>query len=868
MNWADWVDHVHWAHWLDYVNWTRFLFPANFFMHIADMRIVYCYRSPVKSNNIINLEKYCINHAGHLTVTGWRSNAKEWWMNLSEGQRMFWFICYANALVFVAWKIPSIRPTMLKYFATNPVSNVTCLPMVLSMFSHFNLWHLAANMYVLHSFSTAAVGYLGKEQFLAVYLSSGVMSSFVSNAYKILLNRHGFSLGASGAIMGILAFICTQFPDTKLSIIMLPQFTFSAGSKKWAPKRSEHSGGFYNRNNQEKTKTQNLIKYDPDFPFQNYLRRFLNMSTTPLTEDIANKRVTKNREKKDKLRGEKRKARCMGARAHTAARKRAHAHKFTLWRQPSQPFAASSARAGKKRMCTGAKGERPLNDENCKERRRTRRREERARSASSYIYTHTHTHTRLRAHVYIQYEAALRCNACVRHTYTCLTRSHRVTVSLYIWCRRVDETTSREYDYARVEKESSTDWCNRLARRTARTLSSANEASPSTRARTYIYELDNMHSMHARTRTTPLATYGSCIVIRMQARARSSAFLVNVVFEWPKEVYNAAQVVATTARGSRLYMSRAADRASRAIAPSALRAFSSTIPIKIRRLESVCIRLFTNSLNVHGNIDLAKNSKCSRARRKNPAAPKVDHQELEIVKGKFGILLKLYIREKRKRKCASSLTIAAEPRLYYAQPMGSMCSGSSSDSPGRSTSPSLASVRTRAQIEKNGTSFKFPTRRAGTKVGHVRRCRSVKNNFGPNRSRARLIVYLKRIARRSSHSRANGEFSFFYFLFISFSSEYGLLCSDPRVKLFLERVCAAYKALRSRGSLSRIESSRRETLRAPIQHHIDWRKEAAAREGETKLAAARSVLRIVQSLLYYTRRYELYTRGQSEARDR
>ncbi|XP_014238874.1 presenilins-associated rhomboid-like protein, mitochondrial [Trichogramma pretiosum] len=164
------------------------------------------------------------------SVTGWRSNAKEWWMNLTEGQRMFWFICYANALVFVAWKIPSIRPTMLKYFATNPVSNVTCLPMVLSMFSHFNLWHLAANMYVLHSFSTAAVGYLGKEQFLAVYLSSGVMSSFVSNAYKILLNRHGFSLGASGAIMGILAFICTQFPDTKLSIIMLPQFTFSAGS--------------------------------------------------------------------------------------------------------------------------------------------------------------------------------------------------------------------------------------------------------------------------------------------------------------------------------------------------------------------------------------------------------------------------------------------------------------------------------------------------------------------------------------------------------------------------------------------------------------------------------------------------------------
>lgn len=68
--------------------------------------------------------------------------------------------------------------------------------MVMSMFSHYNLWHLAANMYVLHSFSSTAVAYLGREHFLAVYLSAGVFSSAFSNSYKILLNRHGFSLGA------------------------------------------------------------------------------------------------------------------------------------------------------------------------------------------------------------------------------------------------------------------------------------------------------------------------------------------------------------------------------------------------------------------------------------------------------------------------------------------------------------------------------------------------------------------------------------------------------------------------------------------------------------------------------------------------
>jgi rhomboid-like protein len=37
-------------------------------------------------------------------------------------------------------------------------------------------------------------------------------------------------LGASGAIMAILGYVCTQYPDTKLGIILLPIFTFSAGA--------------------------------------------------------------------------------------------------------------------------------------------------------------------------------------------------------------------------------------------------------------------------------------------------------------------------------------------------------------------------------------------------------------------------------------------------------------------------------------------------------------------------------------------------------------------------------------------------------------------------------------------------------------
>lgn len=34
----------------------------------------------------------------------------------------------------------------------------------------------------------------------------------------------------SGAIMGILAYVCTKYPDTELGILFLPMVTFSAGS--------------------------------------------------------------------------------------------------------------------------------------------------------------------------------------------------------------------------------------------------------------------------------------------------------------------------------------------------------------------------------------------------------------------------------------------------------------------------------------------------------------------------------------------------------------------------------------------------------------------------------------------------------------
>lgn len=127
---------------------------------------------------------------------------------------MFVPICALNVLVFGAWRIQRLQPFMLRYFCSNPGSKSVCLPMILSTFSHYSGFHLLANMYVLHSFSTGkqgiyvskkklqlngfkgAVHSLGKEQFLGLYLGAGVISSFTSYVYKVVTKQPGLSLGA------------------------------------------------------------------------------------------------------------------------------------------------------------------------------------------------------------------------------------------------------------------------------------------------------------------------------------------------------------------------------------------------------------------------------------------------------------------------------------------------------------------------------------------------------------------------------------------------------------------------------------------------------------------------------------------------
>ncbi|CAJ0927582.1 unnamed protein product, partial [Mesorhabditis belari] len=149
----------------------------------------------------------------------------------SPGMKCALFLVLANCTVTVLWKIPQLRAFMWRYFSNSYASRSLCSPMLLSAFSHSSLLHLGINMYVLWTFASVSIDkFLGVPQFCAMYASASVVSSLTSLMHKSAIRSPIRALGASGAILGLLAYTCCKIPEARLQIVFLPFFDFSAQS--------------------------------------------------------------------------------------------------------------------------------------------------------------------------------------------------------------------------------------------------------------------------------------------------------------------------------------------------------------------------------------------------------------------------------------------------------------------------------------------------------------------------------------------------------------------------------------------------------------------------------------------------------------
>ncbi len=111
--------------------------------------------------------------------------------------------------------IPALQPTHIPVYLT----------LITSMFMHGGWGHLLGNMLYLFIFGDNLEHRLGKSRFLIFYLLTGVIAS-LSHVFSTYLQQQSSiipSLGASGAISGVLGGYMMLFPKLKVKALFLYQ---------------------------------------------------------------------------------------------------------------------------------------------------------------------------------------------------------------------------------------------------------------------------------------------------------------------------------------------------------------------------------------------------------------------------------------------------------------------------------------------------------------------------------------------------------------------------------------------------------------------------------------------------------------------
>jgi membrane associated rhomboid family serine protease len=137
-----------------------------------------------------------------------------------------------NVLVFLAQQfmgdqisLPGAEPLGLTgVLALWPIGSDFFRPyqVVTHMFAHGSIGHIFFNMLVLWMFGRVLENIWGGKRFLIFYLASGLGAAALHLGVQYFNHGFSFAVGASGAIMGVMAAFAFLFPNTELFIMFIP----------------------------------------------------------------------------------------------------------------------------------------------------------------------------------------------------------------------------------------------------------------------------------------------------------------------------------------------------------------------------------------------------------------------------------------------------------------------------------------------------------------------------------------------------------------------------------------------------------------------------------------------------------------------
>lgn len=135
-----------------------------------------------------------------------------------------------NAVVFLA---TSLNGGLLPILGLYSIFDERFHPyqLVTHLFTHANLMHIFFNMFTLYMFGRVLENVLGPKRFAMLYFATG-LGAVLLNVFLDFLQLQGiinfntdvnfsFSIGASGAVYGIMVAFAMLFPNTELLIYFI-----------------------------------------------------------------------------------------------------------------------------------------------------------------------------------------------------------------------------------------------------------------------------------------------------------------------------------------------------------------------------------------------------------------------------------------------------------------------------------------------------------------------------------------------------------------------------------------------------------------------------------------------------------------------
>ena len=129
-------------------------------------------------------------------------------------------------------RVATVEPTKqrIEIPGLQPTPGSVYLTLLTSMFMHGGFMHLFGNMLFLWIFGDNLEDRLGRARYLVFYLVSGVLASLAHVLSTAAFSQNGSgmlvpSLGASGAISGVLGGYVLLFPRNRVHVIIVRIFT-------------------------------------------------------------------------------------------------------------------------------------------------------------------------------------------------------------------------------------------------------------------------------------------------------------------------------------------------------------------------------------------------------------------------------------------------------------------------------------------------------------------------------------------------------------------------------------------------------------------------------------------------------------------